>query len=84
MLVSSAGSLWKLPGDPFPLFFCNLREAAHAWRSPGASGRGMCAAAPGSPCFMPQVPFQMENSFALLLWDSGLLFFFIALGFAVT
>lgn len=35
-------------------------------------------------CFGPQVPFQMENSFALLLWDSVLLFFFIALGFAVS
>lgn len=82
--MSGAGSLWKSPCDPFPLFFCILREAAHAWRSPGASGRGMFVAAPSSPCSMPQVPFQMENSFALLLWDSGLLFFFIALGFAVT
>lgn len=46
--------------------------------------RGLCAAASSSPCSVPRVPFQLENSTALLLWGSGLFFPFIGLGLAVT
>lgn len=78
--MSSAGSLWKLPCDPFPLFFCILREAAHAYRSPRASGRGMCAAAPALPaqCLKSlsswKIPLlscsgALGFSFSLLVWD---------------
>lgn len=80
MLVSRAGSLWKLPCDPFPSFFCILREAARAWGISRASGQGSVRC-----CLQQsQVPFQLENSTALLLWGSGLFFLFIGLGLAVT
>lgn len=85
MLVSSAGSLWKLPCDPFPSIFCILGEAAHIRRSPRANGGwGGGMAALSSPYSVPQVPCQMENSTTPLLCGSGLFFLIIGLGLAVT